>query len=135
MGAEPAGADLRAFLHGEISGADFRHADHVRMGFEILRRHDFLGAAKAYSAALKDMATRAGNPGAYHETITVAFLALIAERLAAGPFETFEAFAAANSDLLDKTALMRWYDVDQLNGPLARVTFVLPARPRRAAAG
>ena len=125
MGVEPIGPELRAFLHGEIAGADFRHADHVRMGFEILRRHDFLDAAKAFSTALKDMATRAGNPGAYHETITLAFLALIAERMAS--FETFDAFRAANADLLDKSILTRWYKPEQLGSMLARRTFVLPA--------
>ena len=135
MGIEPAGPELRAFLHGEIAGADFRHADHVRMGFEILRRHDFLDAARACSTALKDMAARAGNPGAYHETITLAFMALIAERMAMESFETFDAFAEANADLLDKRALMRWYEAEQLNGPVARATFVLPARPQRAASG
>ena len=127
MGIEPVGPELRAFLHGEIAGADFRHADHVRTAFEILRRHDFLDAAKAYSAALKDMATRAGNPGAYHETITLAFLALIAERMES--FETFEAFTAANADLLDKTVLTRWYRPEQLGSALARRTFVLPSAP------
>ncbi len=59
---------LHAFLHGDVDGRDFHHADHVLMAFEILRRHDFLDAAKAYSTALKDIARRAGSPGAYHET-------------------------------------------------------------------
>lgn len=127
MGIEPVGPELRAFLHGEIAGADFRHADHVRIGFEILRRHDFLDAARAYSTALKDMATRAGNSGAYHETITLAFLALIAERMAAETCGTFEAFAQANADLLDKAVLTRWYRPEQLGSALARKTFVLPA--------
>ena len=125
MGIEPVGPELRAFLHGEIAGADFRHADHVRMGFEILRRHDFLDAAKACSTALKDMATRAGNPGAYHETITLAFLALIAEPMAS--FDTFETFAAANGDLFEKNVLARWYGAEQLGSAAARRVFVLPA--------
>ena len=124
MGLEPTGPDLRAFLHGEIAGTDFRHADHVRMGFEILRRHDFLDAARSYSTALKDMAARAGNPGAYHETITLAFLALIAERMES--FETFGAFAAANADLLNKSVLTQWYSKERLHSAIARATFVLP---------
>jgi hypothetical protein len=119
MGAEP---ELRTFLRGEIAGADFRHADHVRMGFEVLRRHDFLDAARAYAAAIKSMAARAGNPGAYHETITIGFLALIAERMAAGTSETFEEFAAANADLFDKQVLMRWYGAERLGSALARRT-------------
>lgn len=126
MGLEPVGPELRAFLHGEIAGADFRHADHVRMGFEILRHHDFLDAAKAYSAALKDMATRAGNPGAYHETITLAFLALIGERMAAEPLGTFGAFVGANGDLLDKSVLKKWYAAERLQSTTACATFILP---------
>jgi hypothetical protein len=135
MAADPLASELRTFLQGEIKPANFHHADHVRMDFEILRRHaDFLQAANAYSTALKDMAARAGNPGAYHETIMLAFLAPIAERMAQRPCGTFEAFAADNVDLLDKNALIRWYDVEQLNDPVARATFVLPARAQRAAA-
>jgi len=52
----------------------FHHADHVRVGFELLCRHTFPDALAAYSAALKGIAKRGGDPGAYHETITVAFL-------------------------------------------------------------
>ena len=48
--------DLMAFLRGEID--EFHHADHLRMAFEILRRHDFLDAAKSYSSALKQIAAR-----------------------------------------------------------------------------
>jgi hypothetical protein len=124
MGLEQVSAELRAILAGETDAATFRHADHVRMGFEILRRHDFLDAAKAYSAALKDMAARTGNPGAYHETITVAFLALIAERMVGSG--TFDVFAAANEDLFDKAVLTRWYAPERLYSAIARATFVLP---------
>jgi hypothetical protein len=119
-------ADLSAFLHGEIAARDFRHADHVRMAFEVLARHPFLEAAVAVSAALKAMARRAGNPEAYHETITLAFLALIAERRAAGGFRDYDGFAAANPDLLDKAVLSRWYGPRKLGSETARRTFVLP---------
>ena len=72
------------------------------------------------------MAGRAGNPGAYHETITLAFLAVINERRAAGDFSDYEAFAAANPDLLDKAVLTRWYGPQKLGGQTARRMFVLP---------
>ncbi len=122
----PPTAELTAFLHGEIDAHAFRHADHVRMAFELLARHPFLEAAAAASGALKTMARRAGNPGAYHETITLAFLAVINERRAAGVFGDYDAFAAANSDLLDKSVLTRWYGPDKLGGETARRLFVLP---------
>ena len=122
----PPTAELAAFLHDEINARDFRHADHVRMAFEVLARHPFLEAAAAVSVALKAMARRAGNAGAYHETITLAFLAVIAERRAAAKFEDYDAFAAANPDLLDKRVLARWYGPDKLRTEVARRMFVLP---------
>jgi hypothetical protein len=122
----PLTAELAAFLHGEVDSRDFHHADHVRMAFEILARHPFLDAAAAVSAALRATAVRAGNPGAYHETITLAFLAVIGERRAAGGFRDYDGFAAANSDLLDKTVLSRWYGPRKLGSETARRVFVLP---------
>jgi hypothetical protein len=117
---------LNAFLDGKIEGRDFRHADHVRVGFELLRHHSFPDALAAYSAALKDIAARAGNPGAYHETVTVAFLSLIAEYRATGQHADFEAFIADNPDLMDKSILERWYAPERLLSDLARRTFVMP---------
>jgi hypothetical protein len=121
---------LREFLHGETDAASFHHADHVRMAFEILSHHpDFVAAAGAFAPALRKIAARAGNASAYHETITLAFLSLIAERLACNSYGNFEQFARANADLLDKGALTRWYSTERLGSSVARATFVLPAPP------
>jgi hypothetical protein len=117
---------LKAFLGGKIEGRNFRHADHVRVGFDLLRRQSFPDALAAYCAALKGIAARAGNPGAYHETITVAFLSLIAERSAARQYADVEAFLGDNPDLLDKTILERWYAPGRLLSDIARKTFVMP---------
>jgi len=117
---------LKAFLGGKIDARDFRHADHVRVGFELLCRHTFPDALAAYSRALKDMTTRAGNPGAYHETITVAFLSLIAEHHASGGYADFEAFISDNPQLSNKSILERWYKKERLLSDVARKTFVMP---------
>jgi hypothetical protein len=117
---------LKAFLGGKIDARDFRHADHVRVGFELLCRHTFPDALAAYSAALKDITTRAGNPDAYHETITVAFLSLIAEHHASAGYADFEAFIADNPHLLNKSILERWYKKERLLSDIARRTFVMP---------
>ncbi len=128
---------LDDFLRGKIEGRDFRHADHVRVGFELLRSHSFPEALAAYSIALKGIAARAGNPGAYHETMTVAFLSLIAEQRAAGRYADFESFIAGNPALMDKSILERWYAPERLRSEIARKTFVMPDGdrlwPRRAA--
>jgi hypothetical protein len=122
--------ELVRFLHGELDPAAFHHADHVRTAFHILEQHDFMKAAQAYSSGLKVLAQKAGRPGAYHETITLAFLSLIAERMSERAFDDFDSFAAANPDLMQKSALSRWYAPERLNSDHARKAFVLPgARP------
>lgn len=117
---------LERFLGGEIRAEDFRHADHVRAGYELLADRDFLDAASAYCRVLKMMTARIGKPEAFHLTVTLAFLALIAERAAMERHAGFEEFAKANADLMDKSALARWYKPERLNDPAARQGFVLP---------
>lgn len=118
--------DLERFLRGDVAAADLPHREHLRMAFAILRRHDFLESAQRYAAALRIIAHRAGHPQAFSLTITLAFLALIAERLAAQQDVDFEEFAARNPDLLDKGVLAHWYRPERLTGALGRETFLLP---------
>jgi hypothetical protein len=119
------------FLRHERDPHAFDHGLHVKAAFEILQRHDFLEAAGLYAEALKNMAARAGRPQVYHETITVAFLSLIAERMAERGFEEYDTFIAANPDLLSKSVLERWYAPDRLNSALARKVFLLPEQEAR----
>ena len=118
--------DLERFVRGEVNAAAFPHREHVRMGFEMLRRHDFAETVFRYSAAVRAMVARVGKPEAFHQTVTIAFLALIAERLASGEYADFEAFVRAHGELLDKGVLGRWYPVGRLSMEVARRTFVLP---------
>lgn len=119
-------ADLDRFMRGETDAAAFPHREHVRMGFEMLRRYDFAEAALHYSRSLRAMVARKGKPQAFHQTVTIAFLSLIAERMDAGGGADFESFAHVNSDLLDKSALARWYSSERLATEAARRTFLLP---------
>jgi len=118
--------DLERFVRGEIDAAAFPHREHVRMAFEMLRRHDFAESAWHFSRTLRTMAAKAGKPQAFHHTVTIAFLALIAERMERGAAADFAAFEQAHPDMLDKTALARWYPREQLASEIARRTFVLP---------
>jgi hypothetical protein len=120
------GCDLECFLRGEIAAADLPHREHLRLAFQILQRHDYLESAQRYSDALRVIAARAGHPQAFSLTITLAFLALIAERMAGHDDEDFAGFAARNPELLDKGLLGRWYGPERLTSPLARDTFLLP---------
>jgi hypothetical protein len=119
-------AELERFLRGEIDLAAFPHREHVRMGFEMLKEHSFPEVAWRYSSALRTMTQRAGKPHLFHQTITIAFLSLIAERMASGDAVDFSSFAQAHPDLLAASALRRWYRPERLASELARRTFLLP---------
>jgi hypothetical protein len=121
--------ELACFLRGELEPAGFTHREHVRMARELLTRHDFTEAALHSSAALRLMTARAGRPEAFNQTVTIAFLALIAQRMEESPACDFAAFAQANPDLLERTLLSRWYRPERLASALARRTFLLPDPP------
>jgi hypothetical protein len=123
-------AQLARFARGELDASTFPHREHVRMGFEMLRQHDFAETAYHYSFALRAMTARAGKPEAFHQTITIAFLALIAERMQVGKVADFLAFERASPDLMDRSALARWYRPERLAMEAARRTFLLPDAAR-----
>jgi len=117
---------LESFLAADVRPEDFRHADHVRAGYELLARNEFLDAATIYCRVLRGMTARAGKPEAFHLTVTLAFLSLIAERAQAQRQSSFEDFARANPDLMDRSVLSRWYRPERLNAIAARSGFLLP---------
>ncbi len=117
---------LAALESGALDLCAFPHREHVRLGFEMLARHSFGEAVARYARGLKLLTAKIGKPEVYHETMTVAFLAVIAERRGAGGHAGWSEFIAANPDLLDKRCLERWYERAQLDSELARGTFCLP---------
>jgi hypothetical protein len=118
--------ELQRFVCGQIAAADFSHREHVRMAFQMLQQHDFAETVLYFSQALRAMARQAGRPESFNQTITIAFLALIAQRMACTAGGDFVTFAAANPDLFDKALLARWYRPEQLTTALARRSFLLP---------
>ena len=81
---------LMALENGALPLAAFDHRAHVRAGYLYLTRHGFGGAIQRFSSTLKAFAARHGKDGLYHETITVAFLALINEHVAASEAPDWE---------------------------------------------
>jgi hypothetical protein len=53
-------------------------------------------------------------------------LSLLAERIELGNAADFTAFVRDNADLLDKSALTRWYRPERLASEAARNTFLMP---------
>jgi hypothetical protein len=132
---------VAAFRDGSLPGEEFPHREHVRMAWLYLERHPTAEALVHFSADLRRFAAAKGNPGLYHETITWAYLLLIAERRvqqagqSIGPIggavaETYPEFAARNPDLFTwkPSLLERYYLAETLASPRARARFLLPDR-------
>jgi hypothetical protein len=122
---------LQGFESCSLPPAAFGHREHVRVAWLYLSAAPFEQAALRFCTNLRRFAAALGKERLYHETITWAYLALVNERRAACTAGSFDAFAAANSDLFDKTggALAALYDPAVLRSERARSVFLLPGRP------
>jgi hypothetical protein len=106
----------------------FNHREHVRAAFELLTQHSFDEATYRFSWLVRQLAQRAGKPDIFNQTITVAFLSVIAERMTTQGCPDFAAFEAGNPDVLSATLLHSWYRPERLRSELARRVFILPDR-------
>lgn len=118
-----------AFERCAIAASDFHHADHIRLAWIYLREQTLIEAIERFTTSLRRFAVYHGVPGAYHETITWAYLVLVHERMhRAGVAHEWEAFRAANPDLFGwkPSVLERYYAPGTLKSDIARKVFVLP---------
>lgn len=122
---------LGAFERGVEPEGGFHHAQHVRVAWLYLRAHSLPDALVRFTTALRAFAAAQGTPGLYHETITVAFMLVLAERMGDPDAPaSWDAFAGRNADLLawKPSVLDRYYRSDTLWSDRARRGFVMPDR-------
>lgn len=121
---------VEAFEQVTLPAAAFAHEAHVRVAWWYLGRYGLGGAIERFSGALRRFAATHGAPGRYHQTITVAYLLIIAERRHRDPDAPWPRFAAANADLFARqpSVLAQFYSDEVLQSELARVVFVMPTR-------
>lgn len=119
---------IQRFEAGEIPAGGFDHRAHVRLAWGYLARYSLLAAIARFVAALRGFVTRVGAENKYHETVTIAFLLMIAERRKPG--ESWAAFAQRNPDLFERglALLEKHYSSDTLSAADARQHFVMPDR-------
>ncbi|HEX6178083.1 MAG TPA: hypothetical protein VF057_06975 [Thermoanaerobaculia bacterium] len=110
-----------------LEAKDLSHREHVRLAWTYLRDYALLDVLRIFPANLKRYATSIGKDGLYHETITWAYLVIIAERMARGGAQSWDEFAEANGDLFASDFLSRYYDAATLASDFARRVFVFPA--------
>jgi hypothetical protein len=118
---------LRALETCELPEAEFGHAAHVRAAYLYLQGGDFTAALGRIRRAIRTYAAHLGKPDRYHETITVAYLALIQQHICErGNGGGWPAFARDNPELLQKGLIRQFYPPHQLDSELARRIFLLP---------
>jgi hypothetical protein len=118
--------------------SDFGHSAHVRAAYLYLRAEGFSGALERTRRAIRAYALHLGKSGLYHETITVAYLALIQQHMfqrgdgrdggdgGEGEGGGWAAFERDNPELFRPGLLLDYYPKAQLESDLARRVFVLP---------
>ncbi|MDP2053275.1 MAG: hypothetical protein Q8L75_06545 [Acidobacteriota bacterium] len=123
-----------AFTSAALPADQFHHEQHVRVAWLFVCRHGMPAALGEFTTAIKRFAAAKGAHGLYHETITWAFLLIIAERQAREPQVDWPAFASANQDLLTwkPSILDRYYSKALLASALAKRTYLMPdlVRPK-----
>lgn len=122
-------AFLAAFEACEIAPAAFTHREHVRLAYVCLCEAEPDAAHARVRAALKGFISHNGvPPEKYHETITRAWVLAVDHFMqkAPAPFDSFGAFIAADSRLLDPSIMLTHYSKERLFSETARAAFVEP---------
>ena len=108
------------------SGGRFGHRQHVQLTWLAVRRYGMPAAIRLVSDGIRRTARYAGAPQKYHETISRAWVELVAHHTTHDPAPDFDEFATHNPALLDKRLLTRFYRSTTLASPEARAGWVAP---------
>jgi hypothetical protein len=110
-----------------LAEEEFDHTGHVRAAYLYLQSGDFVEGLGRMRRAIRNYAGSLGKPDRYHETITVAYVALIQQVLyERGHGGGWTEFARAAPELFERGLLLKFYSRAELESELARRIFVLP---------
>ena len=114
---------LRAFERCEISNEYFHHKDHIRLAWTYLKLHGPNEASARMSTAIRNFAAHHGKSDKYHETVTIAWMHLVAQ---ARHCASFEEVATGFPQFFNKSYLDEFYSSETLQSQAARQSFVPP---------
>jgi hypothetical protein len=109
------------------SDQGFGHRQHLNLTFLAVRRYGMPAAVDKVRSWIGQIASVDGAPHKYHETITRAWVELVAHHVQADPHcAQFEAFARRHPRLLDKHLLTSHYRPATLAADHARRCWTEP---------
>jgi hypothetical protein len=114
----------QAFESCALSNESFHHRDHLRLAWIYLQRYGEQEAGARIAASIRNFAAHFGKTDKYHETITIAWLRLVAHESKGRT--TFEETLAASPMLLEKRTLAAFYSDELLRSERAKNEFVGP---------
>ena len=106
----------------------FHHRDHLRLAWIYLERYGASDAPARIAESIRRYAAHHGESDKYHETITVAWLRLVADSTGRMRAASFDELLAACPELLDKNTLHHYYSPELLASETARTQCVAPDR-------
>jgi hypothetical protein len=115
---------LAAFTRCELPPNRFRHGDHLRLAWLQLHRLPIEEALTSVRDGIQKFAAHHGQSHLYHETITVAWVRLLATHHE----RNFEEFLAFNEHRLNRELLERFWSPAVLSSDAARLGWVPPDR-------
>jgi N-formylglutamate deformylase len=115
---------LAAFHGCQLSGSEFRHADHLRLAWLHLHREPLEMALRSVREGIQKFARHHKATGLYHETLTTAWVRLLSTHEEA----EFDDFLIANEHRLNKELLHRFWTPELLASDEAKRQWVPPDR-------
>jgi hypothetical protein len=113
---------LEQFVGCTLPAARFRHGDHLRLVWILLHRQPLEQALMGVREGIQRFAAHLGVPHLYHETITTAWVRLMATH----DEKTFEEFIFRNEGQLTRELLYRFWSPEVLDSDAARAHWVPP---------
>jgi hypothetical protein len=104
----------------------FGHREHLELAWNYLRFYPSDEAGEVMVAAIRHVARLHGAEGKYHETMTRAWLHLVAVHVKRWGADSFEVFLARNPDLLDVRLIEHFYSREVILSEPARAAWTAP---------
>jgi hypothetical protein len=119
---------MRAFEYGILLKSEWTHSRHLVMALWYLRHHNRDQATSLIRDGIQRFNERQGNLAGYHETITLAWIAVIERFLAVRDLDVPLSVVAGEllSHCGDKNYLLRFYSKERLFSGEARHRWVAP---------
>jgi hypothetical protein len=115
---------LEAFHSCRLPTSEFRHGDHLRLAWLHLAREPFDTALNSVRSGIQNFAKHHNLSGLYHDTITSAWVHLLATHRE----NSFAEFLAVNESRLNSDLLHRFWTPEMLASVEARNSWVPPDR-------